>query len=84
MESETETRDKCFLTPDVVLFTFQITLIFVVACVSLLNLTLEWGNQNLWTVILTSCLGYIMPSPKLKSTDIGKSLKKEQLSEQPI
>jgi hypothetical protein len=61
-------------TPDVVLFTFQIALIFVVACVSLLNLTNQWGNQNLWTVILTGSLGYIMPNPKLK---IGNSNDKQ-------
>ena len=54
------------LKPDVILFSFQVLLIFVVVCVSLLNLSLQWGNQNLWTVILTSSLGYIMPNPKLK------------------
>ena len=52
--------------PDVVLFSFQVLLIFIVVCVSLLNLTFQWGNQNLWTVILTGSLGYIMPNPKLK------------------
>ena len=60
-------RSTKFLKPDVILFTFQVLLIFVVVCVSLLNLTYLWGNQNLWTVILTGSLGYIMPNPKLKS-----------------
>jgi hypothetical protein len=31
-----------------------------------MNLSLQWGNQNLWTVVLTGSLGYIMPNPKLK------------------
>ena len=57
--------------PDVLMFGFQIILIFIVVCVSLLNLTLQWGNINLWTIILTSSLGYIMPNPKLRS-DITK------------
>jgi hypothetical protein len=52
--------------PDVILFTIQVLLIFVVVCVSLVNLSLEWGNQNLWTVVLTGSLGYIMPNPKIK------------------
>jgi hypothetical protein len=52
--------------PDVILFTVQVILIFVVVCVSLVNLSLEWGNQNLWTVVLTGSLGYIMPNPKIK------------------
>ena len=53
--------------PDVLLFTFQVILIFIVVCVSLLNLTFQWGNLNLWTVILTGSLGYIMPNPKLRA-----------------
>ncbi len=52
--------------PDVVLFTVQVILIFVVVCVSLVNLSMEWGNQNLWTVVLTGSLGYLMPNPKIK------------------
>ena len=60
-----------FAKPDVMLFAFQVVLIFIVVCVSLLNLTFQWGNLNLWTVILTGSLGYIMPNPKLKA-DIDK------------
>lgn len=54
---------------DVVTFTFQIILILIVVCVSLLNLTMIWGNQNFWTVILTSSFGYIMPNPRLKDSN---------------
>ena len=57
------------IKPDVVLFTFQVSLIFIVACVSLHNLTLQWGNQNLWMMILTSSLGYIMPNPRIKTSN---------------
>jgi len=35
-----------------------------------MNLTLGYGNQNLWTVVLTSSLGYVMPNPKIKIQDI--------------
>jgi hypothetical protein len=68
MENKTKlTSTKNSLTqPDVVLFIFQVILIFVVVCVSLINLTLQWGNQNLWIVVLTGSLGYIMPNSKLK------------------
>lgn len=52
--------------PDIILFTCQVILIFIVVCVSLANLSFQWGNQNLWTVVLTGSLGYIMPNPKLK------------------
>lgn len=60
-------RNLCFSKPDVLLFFFQVALIFIVVCVSLLNLTYQWGNVNMWTVILTGSLGYIMPNPKLKA-----------------
>ena len=68
MENKTKftSTKSTFTQPDVVLFIFQVILIFVVVCVSLINLTLQWGNQNLWTVVLTGSLGYIMPNPKLK------------------
>jgi hypothetical protein len=49
-----------------VLFSVQVSLIFVVVCVRLINLTFAMGNQNLWIVVLTGCLGYILPNPKLK------------------
>lgn len=64
-------RSLTWAKPDVLLFIFQVVLIFIVVCVSLLNLTFQWGNLNLWTVILTGSLGYIMPNPKLKA-DIGR------------
>ena len=63
----TSNKSLRFMKPDVMLFIFQVVLIFIVVCVSLLNLTYQWGNQNLWTVILTGSLGYIMPNPKLKA-----------------
>lgn len=67
--------------PDVVLFTFQVLIIFVVICASLINLSFQWGNQNLWTVILTGSLGYIMPNPKLKlSNNNTVSSSSKQLS----
>ena len=58
--------------PHTVLFIVQVALIFIVVCTSLINLTFEIGNQNLWTVILTSCLGIIMPNPKLKPSSVTR------------
>ena len=75
-------NSKCYSYPHTILFIVQVFLIFIVVSSSLINLTFEWGNQNLWTVILTSCLGIIMPNPKLKlvsppaSTDGGSEASK--------
>ena len=57
---------RCIVHPENVLFFAQIICIIVVVCVSCVNLTTETGNQQLWSLILTSCLGFIMPNPKLK------------------
>lgn len=54
--------------PDVVVFISQVALLFIVVITSLVNLTLDKGNTNLWTMVLTSCLGYMLPHPRLKST----------------
>ena len=52
------------------LFSAQISLIFIVIVVSLVNLTMSWGNNELWTAILTGSLGYVLPNPKLKMEKI--------------
>lgn len=56
------------IKPDVVIFGAQVLLLFIVVITSLVNLSLERGNTNLWTMILTSCLGYMLPSPSYKKT----------------
>lgn len=55
-----------FKKADIILFSVQVLLIFIVVCVSLINLSLQIGNMNLWTILLTSLMGYIMPNPKIK------------------
>lgn len=57
---------RCVVHPGNILFFAQIICIIVVVCVACANLTTETGNQQLWSLILTSCLGFIMPNPKLK------------------
>lgn len=69
MDNKSTKSEQIFKKPDVALFISQLFLICVVVCVSLMNLSLQWGNQNLWTVVLTGSLGYIMPNPKLKLTN---------------
>ena len=60
--------------PDIILFSAQIFIIVVVTVVSLINLSVGYGNQNLWTVLLTSCMGIVMPNPRLKRQEDNKSL----------
>ena len=57
-----------FARADIVVFSAQVLLLFIVVITSLVNLTLNYGNTNLWTMVLTSCLGYMLPHPRLKSS----------------
>ena len=56
-----------FSNPALLLFCAQIFLIFIAVCTSLVNLSLGYGNQDLWIMVLSSSLGYILPNPKLKA-----------------
>ena len=49
-------------------FFSQVILIYTVVITCILNLSLTKDNSNLWTALLSSCLGYILPSPTIKST----------------
>ena len=76
-------KSIAFPKPDVILFTFQVFCISSVILTSLVNLTYNWGDAKLWTVLLTGSLGYIMPNPKLKTAidslvieDTQKSLRR--------
>ena len=52
-------------------FTFfaQVVLIYIVCITCIINLSIGNGNSNLWTSLLSSSLGYILPSPKLRKHD---------------
>ena len=63
----------CFLgrrTPrgEIVYFT-QILVIYSVIVVSLFNLTRGHEPSSLWISLLSSCLGYVLPNPNLKTHD---------------
>jgi hypothetical protein len=55
--------------PDFVYFA-QIFLIYVVVITALTNLTLgrqEIKNSKLWIFLLSSCVGYVLPNPSIRS-----------------
>jgi len=54
-----------------VVFFVQVALIFVVVIASIVNLALKTGDDKLWIVLLSSSIGYLLPSPnfgKLQNT----------------
>jgi hypothetical protein len=55
------------------LFLVQVTSILMVVIASILNLSFQTGNLQLWTMVLTSSLAYLMPNPRMKVKLIKES-----------
>ena len=53
---------------EVVYFT-QVILIFTVIITCIVNLSRGEGDSNLWTCLMSSCLGYLLPNPKINSLE---------------
>lgn len=49
-----------------VVYFSQIIIIYIMIITCIINLSIQNGDSNLWTALLSSCLGYILPSPKIK------------------
>ena len=49
-----------------IVFFIQVTLVFIVAIVSIVNITMQHPDSQLWIALLSSSVGYILPSPNLK------------------
>ena len=48
---------------ELILFTAQVLIVYVVVAVSLYNLTQGTENKELWISLLSSSVGYLLPSP---------------------
>ncbi len=44
----------------------QMIIVYVIIIASVLNLSLKNGSSELWISLLSSCVGYALPNPKLK------------------
>lgn len=50
-------------------FFCQVLLIYIVVITSIVNLTINGGEEGkLWTALLSSSIGYLLPSPSLDKT----------------
>ena len=44
----------------------QMIIVYVIIITSIINLSLQDRSSELWISLLSSCIGYALPSPKLK------------------
>ena len=49
-----------------VVYFSQIVLLYTIIITCIINLSLKNGDSNLWTALLSSSIGYILPAPKIK------------------
>ena len=49
-----------------IVFLCQVLVLFTVILISIYNLTTGHENSNLWTALLSSSLGYLLPNPTLR------------------
>jgi len=56
------------VSKNLIVFIFQIVLVYVVVGTCLFNLTTDnLPYKELWIALLSSCVGYLLPNPSLKS-----------------
>ena len=51
-----------------VVYLTQVLLIYIVILTCIINLSRGQGDSNLWTCLMSSCLGYLLPNPKLSAS----------------
>ena len=52
-----------------IVFLCQIIILYTVIVVSIYNLTTGHADSTLWTALLSSSLGYLLPNPSMKRED---------------
>ena len=67
---------------NLITFWAQIVAIYVVMVTSIVNLSLDVPDRELWLVLLSSSLGYVLPSTGLKFT--SSKLTKNDNSRTPM
>jgi hypothetical protein len=49
-----------------IVYLCQMIIVYIIIITSIINLSLQNGKNELWISLLSSCIGYALPSPKLK------------------
>ena len=52
-----------------IVYFVQVILIYIVVITSIVNLTINKDEGKLWTALLSSSFGYLLPNPNLKHRD---------------
>lgn len=58
------------LPKDEIVYIVQVIPIYLVIICSLVHLITGLGDENIWSVLLGSALGYLLPNPSLRKDDV--------------
>ena len=64
-------------------FFSQVIIIYIVIVTCIVNLSVGNGDSNLWTALLSSCLGYLLPSPTIRKDKISRVIDSSLVSRSP-
>ena len=62
-------------------FMFQLITILIVVIACILNLSFNEQSSNLWTVLLSSSIGYILPNPRLNNNNNNNKTFQQNIEE---
>ena len=60
-------------TADIIAFLFQVVAVYIVIVISLLNLTRGSDNKEPWVSLLSSSVGYLLPTPILTKKHVSSA-----------
>ena len=81
MNTEGEEYIRSKMCPkSVVLFVVQMVLICIIVVAAIVNISMYDKNKEMWISLMSSSLGYVLPSPRLKRSKV----KQIELSESVI
>lgn len=69
--------NRCLPRAELILFTVQLSCVCFIIIFCLFALLLEVGPQNLWTPLLMTSIGYIMPGAGVKALTLDTKTIKE-------
>lgn len=55
-----------------IVFLAQAVMLYVVVVAAILNLALTDSHTTMWTALLSSSLGYMLPHPKTHKSSVGE------------
>ena len=52
----------------------QIIIIYIIIITSIVNLSINNGDKTLFSTLLASCLGYLLPNPSIKAVKLQNTI----------